>query len=115
LHQTAAANGLRALDLAEVAVRRDEFAAGGRLRSHYHVPLYWDEDGPFGSTRAEVERVLRALAKDSDLPLLEVETYTWSVLGGAGIADVDAEPLATRLLRELDFAAAIVAPGGAAP
>lgn len=102
LHQTVAESGARALDLAEVAARRAEFAAGGRVRSHYHVPLYWDEPGAFGSTRDEVERVLRALAKSAvPLPLLEVETYTWGVLGDfAG-----AEPLAARLLREIDWAA----------
>lgn len=87
LHQTVAQNGLRALDLDEVRARRAEFAAAGRIRSHYHVPLYWDQTGPFGSTQAEVERVLRALPQLTKppsglpMPLLEVETYTWGVLG----------------------------------
>lgn len=107
LHQTVAANGLRALDLDLVAARRAEFAAAGRLRSHYHVPVYWDDPGPLGSTRAEVERVLRALAPEPDtLPLLEVETYTWGVLGDfAGEA-----PLHERLARELDWTAACLRP-----
>ncbi len=102
LHQTAASNGLRALDLDIVRARRAEFATAGRVRSHYHVPLYWDAPGAFGSTQREVARVLRALAQCTDpLPLLEVETYTWSVLGDfAGN-----EPLAIRLARELDWAA----------
>ncbi len=106
LHQTVAANGLRALDLPAVAARRDEFARAGRLRCHYHMPLWWDETGPFGSTRAEVTRVLAALAAgDAPLPLLEVETYTWSVLGDfAGEA-----PLPERVRREMDFAAAALA------
>jgi sugar phosphate isomerase/epimerase len=100
LHQTAAAaGGPRALDLADVAARRQEFARAGRLRSHYHVPLFWDAPGALGSTRSEVERVLRALAASPEpLPLLEVETYTWSVLGDfAGRA-----PLHQHLQRELD-------------
>jgi len=102
LHQTVGENGVRALDLGEAARRRGEFASAGRVRSHYHVPLYWDEEGAFGSTRAEVERVLGALAAGPDpAPLLEVETYTWSVLEGSG----GDEPLAARLARELDFAA----------
>jgi sugar phosphate isomerase/epimerase len=102
LHQTVAARGPRALDLDAAAVRRAEFAAGGVVRTHFHVPLYWDEVGPFGSTRAQVERVLRALAAAAEpLPLLEVETYTWSVLPDfAGDT-----PLAALLQRELDFAA----------
>jgi sugar phosphate isomerase/epimerase len=102
LHQTVAQNGVRALDLAAVAANRAEFAAAGRVRAHYHVPLYWDEAGAFGSTRAEVERVLKALARSPEpLPLLEVETYTWGVLPGF----TGGEPLATLLARELDWAA----------
>jgi sugar phosphate isomerase/epimerase len=106
LHQTVAANGPRALDLDEVARRRAEFAAAGRLRCHYHVPLYWDEPGAFGSTRAEVQRVLAGLAaRGGALPLLEVETYTWGVLGDL----VGNDPLAVRIGRELDFAAQCLA------
>ncbi|MCA8964475.1 MAG: metabolite traffic protein EboE [Planctomycetes bacterium] len=102
LHQTAAQSGARALDLDAVAARRAEFEAGGRVRCHYHVPLFWDEPGTFGSTRDEVERVLHALARSPEpLPLLEVETYTWGVLGDfAGDS-----PLAERLVAELDWAA----------
>jgi sugar phosphate isomerase/epimerase len=102
LHQTVAANGVRALDLGEVRARRAEFAAAGRVRCHFHVPLYWDAEGPFGSTRAEVEQVLRALPRlDRPLPLLEVETYTWGVLDELA----GEEPLAGRLVKELDWAA----------
>jgi hypothetical protein len=102
LHQTVAARGLRALDLAGVRARREEFARAGRLRSHYHVPLDWDAPGAFGSTQREVVRALRALAQRSGpRPLLEVETYTWSVLGErAGWAEA---PLAQRIARELDW------------
>ncbi|MSR37809.1 MAG: xylose isomerase [Planctomycetes bacterium] len=105
LHQTAGQNGARALDLDEVRARRDEFAAAGIVRTHFHMPLWWDEDGDFGSTRAAVVRVLLALARQAaageTLPLLEVETYTWPVLGEfAGAA-----PLWQRVQREIDFAA----------
>ena len=104
LHQTVALNGIRSLDLDGVAARRDEFESAGRIRTHYHVPLDWDQDGPFGSTQAEVRRVLEALASGPDrVPLLEVETYTWSVLGDTfGNA-----PLETRIQRELDWVAGI--------
>lgn len=101
LHQTVAERGPRALDLDAVAARRAEFAAGGRIRSHYHVPLYWDEPGPFGSTQQEVARVLRELARlPGPLPLFEVETYTWGVLGDLG----GTEPLADRIAREIAWA-----------
>ncbi len=77
LHQTVAEDGPRALDLAAVRAAPEDFARG-RLRTHFHMPVFWDQEGPFGSTRAELSRVLRALAPP--LPLLEVETYTWGVL-----------------------------------
>ncbi|MFN3241912.1 MAG: metabolite traffic protein EboE [Planctomycetota bacterium] len=103
LHQTMAANGLRSLDLDGVRARRAEFERAGRVRTHYHVPLDWDQDGPFGSTQQQVRRVLEALAADSaPVPLLEVETYTWSVLGDT-FGDA---PLHQRIRRELDWVAA---------
>lgn len=80
LHQTVADSGrLRALDLDEVCERRDEFATARRIRTHFHVPVFWDDPGVLGSTQAELRAALRALP--ADVPLLEVETYTWSVLG----------------------------------
>jgi len=102
LHQTKAESGARALDLDAVRARREEFAAAGRVRTHYHVPLDWDQDGPFGSTQQEVRRVLSALAESSEAPpLLEVETYTWDVLGDR----FGAAPLHEHLQRELDWVA----------
>lgn len=102
LHQTVAQNGIRVLDLDGVKRRQFEFESAGRVRTHYHVPLDWDQEGPFGSTQQEVRRVLTALAAGSDpVPLLEVETYTWSVLGDT-FGD---EPLTDRLQRELDWVA----------
>lgn len=103
LHQTVAEDGPRALDLPEVRARAPEFAAAGRLRTHFHVPLFWDEQGAFGSTRSEVQDFLAGL--QTPLPLLEVETYTWGVL-----PDLGTEPdLPANLARELDFAASHLA------
>ena len=78
LHQTVADSGARALDLPEVAARRAEFEAASSVRTHFHTPIFWDTEAALGSTRAELERVIRALPRP--LPLLEVETYTWDVL-----------------------------------
>ena len=80
LHQTVADTGARALDLPEVAARRAEFEAAGLIRTHFHTPIFWDSAGALGSTRAELERVIRGLPRP--LPLLEVETYSWEVLPG---------------------------------
>lgn len=102
LHQTAAKNGARSLDLDGVRRRQYEFEHAGRVRTHFHVPLYWDTNGPLGSTQAEVRRVLEALAASPDpVPMLEVETYTWSVVGDT-FGDA---PLVDRIQRELDWVA----------
>jgi len=98
LHQTFGASGAWALDLAEARARAAEFARERWVRTHFHVPLDWDQPGGFGSTRDEVARCLRALPRP--LPLLEVETYTWSVLGGQFHVD----QLGDNLVRELEFA-----------
>lgn len=108
LHQTSADRGrLRALDLPEVAARRAEFAASDCLHTHFHLPLFWDDpQAPLGSTRPAVERFLAALdPAAADLPLLEVETYTWGVFDPAWNPERD---LTAGLIRELDFAAALV-------
>ena len=102
LHQTVAENGLRALDLGEVRSRAEEFAGAGRVRTHFHMPVFWDADG-LGSTRAEVERVLRALRPP--YPVLEVETYTWSVLDREFVG---AEDLVRGLCQELAFARSLL-------
>jgi sugar phosphate isomerase/epimerase len=49
-------------------------------RSHFHVPIYWDEPGDFGSTQKELIKAIAAIKElQLDCPL-EIETYTWSVL-----------------------------------
>jgi hypothetical protein len=67
-----------------------------------------------GSTQREVERVLRTVADRAAtgdaVPLLEVETYTWSVLGDfAG-----RQPLHRHLQHELDHVAGWLGPASAA-
>lgn len=50
------------------------------LRTHFHVPVFLSEIGPFRTTRFGVEDALRL---HRQLPLsdhLEIETYTWDVL-----------------------------------
>lgn len=99
LHQTVADSGSRALDLPEVRRRADEFTAAGRLRTHFHMPIFWDGDEVLGSTRHEVERVLAGLGERP--PLLEVETYTWDVLEADVVGQSD---LVAGLCEELTFA-----------
>jgi hypothetical protein len=81
LHQSVAAGGARALDLDDLSRRGAEFREAGVIRTHFHTPVFWDQEGALGSTRDELHRVLVGLPRP--LPLLEVETYTWGVLPGA--------------------------------
>ncbi|HLU40579.1 MAG TPA: metabolite traffic protein EboE [Planctomycetota bacterium] len=112
LHQTSAvfADGGRArvLDLDEVRARKAEFARAERVRTHFHVPVFWDEDGELGSTRREVERFLAGLTPP--WPLLEIETYTWGVLPGLSGREED---LIAGLAREIAFVRQHLARAGA--
>jgi len=50
------------------------------IRTHFHVPVFLEELGPFRTTR---HTVAEALALHRETPLsdhLEIETYTWDVL-----------------------------------
>lgn len=49
----------------------------GEWRIHYHVPVFAERFGPFGTTRFFLEEIIPML--DPSI-LLEVETYTWDVL-----------------------------------
>jgi hypothetical protein len=49
-------------------------------RTHFHVPVFLDDLGPFRTTRFAIEQALgihRAIPQSSHL---EIETYTWDVL-----------------------------------
>jgi hypothetical protein len=104
LHQTVAADGTRALDLSEVAQRREEFAAAGVLRTHFHMPVFWDDQDALGSTQALLRRALAEMPRP--LPLLEVETYTWGVLPGWDKSD---DALRAGIGRELEFVRGVLA------
>ena len=103
LHQTVADTGARALDLAEVARRRAEFADARNVRTHFHMPVFWDSDGPLGSTRSQLVTALRGWPRP--LPLLEVETYTWGVLPESSPARSD---LVAGLREELRFVSSLL-------
>ncbi len=108
LHQTGGDAGrLRALDLADVAARRAEFERCRTIRTHFHLPVFWDAEGPLGSTRRQLRAFLAEMADTdpAEAPLLEVETYTWSVLDEDWRPDRD---LVAGILRELDDVAAVL-------
>jgi hypothetical protein len=49
-------------------------------RTHFHVPVFLDEIGPFRTTRFAIEDALRFHKARPLSRQLEIETYTWDVL-----------------------------------
>ncbi len=69
-------------------------------RVHFHLPLFWEGEGPLGGT---APRALPPLLERRDLlpSLLEVETYTWRVLPWVK----GEEEIRKGVVRELSWAA----------
>ncbi len=96
LHQvTARADGnfLHLPDLpalsAALAEEGSPWASAEEWRCHFHVPLDQSSFGALGTTRDHADRIVDALLADpsawSTPELhLEIETYTWSILGDPG-------------------------------
>ncbi len=61
------------------AWRRDP---GGKRewRTHFHVPVFLDDLGPFRTTRFAIEQALDEHLAHPQSTHLEIETYTWDVL-----------------------------------
>jgi hypothetical protein len=72
---------VRRLNLSDaISAWRTDPSRGGEWRTHFHVPVFLDDLGEFGTTRSDIEQ---ALAVHAETPLsdhLEIETYTWDVL-----------------------------------
>jgi hypothetical protein len=49
-------------------------------RTHFHVPVFLDDLGPFRTTRFAIEQALAAHRAHPQSTHLEIETYTWDVL-----------------------------------
>jgi hypothetical protein len=76
---------IRRLNLSDsiAAWRRQIVGKGVEWRTHFHVPVFLDDLGSFGTTRSGIEA---ALALHAQTPLsdhVEIETYTWDVLPAA--------------------------------
>ena len=65
---------------------KDAFASLGHQdpaqewRVHFHVPIFLDDLGEFGTTQAFLREMLAIQRRDPISQHLEVETYTWDVL-----------------------------------
>lgn len=74
----------------------EELLSAPQWRVHFHVPVDAERLGPLATTRPALPQALAAVAQLPYAPHLEVETYTWNVLPGAGPPD-----LVSGLAREL--------------
>ena len=82
LHQTVASAGgalTRYADLAE-PLARGSASDGEEWRVHFHVPIFVDDLGAFGTTQAFLKEMLAVHREAPISGHLEVETYTWDVL-----------------------------------
>lgn len=69
------------------------------LRTHFHVPVFLSEIGPFRTTRFGVEDALRLHRAQPLSDHLEIETYTWDVLP----AELKTGDVVDYVTRELEF------------
>jgi sugar phosphate isomerase/epimerase len=112
LHQTIAVTPAgahaRAVDLTHELVDApgEDFLSAPSWRVHFHVPVDAERIGPLATTRPALREALAAVAALDYAPHLEVETYTWDVLPGAGPAGLVAG-LAAELAATRDLLAAI--------
>lgn len=82
-----------ALDAFEAAPVKTE------MRTHFHVPVFLEELGPFLTTRFGVQEALKMHRETPLSDHLEIETYTWDVLP----AELKTGDIIDYVSRELEF------------
>jgi hypothetical protein len=70
----------RFLNLEDAFAAWDKDPGPREWRTHFHVPVFLDEIGPFRTTRFAIEDALRFHKANPLSRQLEIETYTWDVL-----------------------------------
>jgi hypothetical protein len=70
----------RFLNLEDAFAAWDKDPGPREWRTHFHVPVFLDELGPFRTTRFAIEDALRFHKARPLSRQLEIETYTWDVL-----------------------------------
>ena len=63
-----------------IAAYRREPDVAREWRTHFHLPVFLDDLGLFGTTRSGIEDAMRLHASTPLSEHLEIETYTWDVL-----------------------------------
>jgi len=70
----------RYLNLEDAFAAWDKEPGPREWRTHFHVPVFLDDLGPFRTTRFAIEDALRFHKQKPLSRQLEIETYTWDVL-----------------------------------
>jgi hypothetical protein len=70
----------RFLNLEDAIAAWDEDPGPREWRTHFHVPVFLQDLGPFKTTRSGIDDALRVHARTPLSTHLEIETYTWDVL-----------------------------------
>ncbi len=70
----------RYLNLGEALDDFENDPRPAEIRTHFHVPVFLEELGPFVTTRFAVQDALRMHRETPLSDHLEIETYTWDVL-----------------------------------
>ena len=70
----------RFLNLEDAISAWEEDPGECEWRTHFHVPVFLENLGPFTTTRSGIDAALRAHARNPLSNHLEIETYTWDVL-----------------------------------
>lgn len=70
----------RFLNLEDAFAAWDQDPGPREWRTHFHVPVFLEELGPFRTTRFAIEDALRFHKATPLSRQLEIETYTWDVL-----------------------------------
>jgi hypothetical protein len=78
------------------------------FRTHFHVPVFLEELGPFRTTRFGVQDALRMHRETPLSTHLEIETYTWDVLP----AHLKTGDITQYVTRELEFVRGELLPAG---
>ncbi|WP_326837011.1 metabolite traffic protein EboE [Amycolatopsis rhabdoformis] len=90
----------RHLNLSDaIAAWRREPGGRREWRTHFHVPVFLDDLGPFRTTRFAVEQALDRHRARPQSSHLEIETYTWDVLP----EDLKTGDITDYVVRELEF------------
>ena len=98
LHQSYARNSQQHIqefvDLDEARINNN-FGAN-EWRTHFHIPIFLSEND--NTTGLDLIEFLREIKKDSSLPILEIETYSFNALHNMYKVDLDVKNSITKEL-----------------